>query len=530
MKFSVEDKMDLLESLALTALTVRTNSDSEEFTRESIIGQLKVSLPGGTDVSALLSELIDAHGILRLTDTRRYTFTHRTFQEYFAARGALRTMETAQALSTFTPRDDLSETLAFYASIEPNTLHVQAILEHLVTHDRWYLAARCLQYIQTVPDAEVVGRIVEYVADSASTNADTILSFLDILSSLSTRRERPLAHAAQRFQEVVEVMLSHGPDSQAAQLYTLLAANPEGASSVLPALLKHPKPAYREAGLNLLRDLESDDSLDQLVLLLSSDFPERLRVGVLLAQSIKRHNKQLRARTLLFPASEIDLQRWPLDALLPSRVALGILNAVAETETGNAAIDTAINSYQCGKKKDRQSRKFARSWQKLPVLLRRDAIRRRLGHYVACVSEVLIAITASSISALVIACSITGRVVAISPEPPRVSVFDFRHAHSMAAIVEKALEQKQSLRDRKHPFQYQPDYFRNIQGVLDRLSHGNPAPELIDWNLVKRYSDPMWVKDMAGIFPQAYVEEDGIEPAFAAHIKELANEALSRNL
>src|SRR6202030_3806863 len=88
-----------------------------------------------------------------------------------------------------------------------------------------------------------------------------------ILSSLASRREPEFAPVQGIFSSTIE-RLTLGDERGASALQSAIATSPEIAFKLIPSLLTHHSERWKAAGVQLLRDIGTDEALDNLVQLL----------------------------------------------------------------------------------------------------------------------------------------------------------------------------------------------------------------------------------------------------------------------
>src|ERR1022692_767601 len=200
---SASEKIRILGRISLGQIrSVSTTDDPEELTLDALKIQAD-ALNSGIKVSVLISELTEINGVLRVIGDGRFTYAHRTIQEYLAA-------------------GELPETQSLYSII-----------------------ARGL---------------ASQIADR--TGRDQALL---TLSSLAHRDEPQFEPFDIEFQRIVRGWLTAG-DASGHDLSSALGTNPDFAMQLMPALLER----FPAEAVGLLRDVGTDDALDQLVRLLES--------------------------------------------------------------------------------------------------------------------------------------------------------------------------------------------------------------------------------------------------------------------
>ena len=146
-----------------------------------------------------------------------------------------------------------------------------------------------------------------------------------------------------------------------------LATTPEAAMKVIPGLLEHKSPHWREAAVRLLRDIGTDEALDRLVQLLEGEpSPQRTEAARVLADLLKTRNSELNQRAPLLPQRQ-DTSIWPLESYFPGRLALPMAEALVNgPETGNRAIEYAIKALRAVRDGSRDQGGFLKRWRNVP--------------------------------------------------------------------------------------------------------------------------------------------------------------------
>jgi HEAT repeats len=148
-------------------------------------------------------------------------------------------------------------------------------------------------------------------------------------------------------------------------LESALATSPEAAMKVIPGLLRHESKRWRIAAIQLLKDIGTDEALDQLVQLLAHENSFiRAEAGKALAVLIKSRNRDLRDRAALLPERE-DTNIWPLDKVFPGKLAIPIAESLVESgDAGNQAVDCAVKALRVIKESRQKSEhRFLRAWR-----------------------------------------------------------------------------------------------------------------------------------------------------------------------
>ena len=419
-EFDADDKRQILERVALDRLeTAARHEDPEEFTHEVIrLKAEEVLRRDGFDPRELIKELVEVNGIIKPGDEGSYTCAHRTIQEYFAAREAKRKRETREVVEHFGSRPEFIQVLYFYCGLVDNLPALAYVVDTLVSQRRWLEAGRCILYVKEPPAGALVERVARELHDLVSPSAE-YKAVLEVLSSLAQRRAPEFDPAREFFARAVDRLAEGYGESGASALESALATSPEAAMKVVPGLLKHRSPRWREAGVQLLRDIGTDDALDQLVqLLLYPDPAVRAHAGRTLADMLKSRPQDLRARAGLLPP-RTDATVWPLEAYFPGRLAIPVAESLGGAETRSEALNCAARALRTGSGGE-DDRAFLGRWRNVPrdLLLRRH--RRRAARALA-LSGWAVALACFLLQVtLGVWTNSTGRVVVLTLSPARV--------------------------------------------------------------------------------------------------------------
>ena len=367
--FDAEDKRHILERVALERLeTAQQYEDPEEFSRAAIVGKAdEVLREDDFDFHELIKELIDINGIIRPTDEETYTCAHRTIQEYLAAREALRIRKTEEVVETFGPRPELIEVLYFYCGLINNIPSLTFVVNAFAREARWLEAGRVLLHAKESLGTELISR----VGSSLRTEIARAANFneaLELLSSLAQRSDLEFQNLRSEFSQAIDNLASRHGEHKASALESALAASPEAAMKVIPGLLRHDSPRLKSTAVNLLRDIGTDEALDQLVQLTTSkDQIVRRRASSALAKIIKSRNKDLKNRVALLPERKDDLV-WPFESYFPGTIAIPIAESLVDAPpTGNLAIDSAVKVLRLTPQNcSRSDAKFLKKWRQVP--------------------------------------------------------------------------------------------------------------------------------------------------------------------
>jgi hypothetical protein len=365
-----DDKLLILQQVALTQL-LRIHEDSEVVTRETLIAHAQRVLPAQSDFDRLLHDLVEINGVLRHLGGRRYTFAHRTFQEYLAAREAARTLSTDEVLRALAPHPSLYETLLFYCSIVDNVRQAAQVLAHFMNAHDIERAAECLVHMAYPPEQRIVDELADALlatAKAAAGDSSRLARPIELLSALSQRSAKEFDGARRCLDSAIAIIT--GGQSIGA-LEAALATVPDLAMRLVPALLDHPDAEHQAAGVHLLGEQGSVDAMEQLIAALGRAGRARAEAGRALASLLTTRNLELRHRVHMFPAASESLvpaSTWPLEELLPARIAVSIIAAIAsgpDEPTSNRAIDAAVRYVRETGATSLEALCHRRQWQRL---------------------------------------------------------------------------------------------------------------------------------------------------------------------
>lgn len=442
--YDADDKRHILERVALERLeTAARGEDPEEFTREAIARKAaEVLRREDFGPRELIREMVEINGIIKPASEGNYTCAHRTIQEYFAAREAGRTRETREVVEHFGGRPEFIEVLYFYCGLLGNIPALTSIVNTLVGQSRWLEAGRCMLHMKEPPARAQVQRVARELHALVRPSVE-YKAALEVLSSLAQRRAPEFDPARDEFAGAVDELAGAYGESGAAALESALATSPEAAMKLIPGLLTHQSPRWREAAVSLLRDIGTDEALDQLVLLLNDQDPFiRERAARALADMLPGRQRDLRARAVLLPERR-DSTVWPLEAYFPGRLAIPIAEPISDfPNTRSEAINCAARAVSARESATEEDRVFLRQWRRVPRDLTVRRYRRRLG-----MGLVLLSYSLALASMLVILAVQTWayraeRVLVFTLSPPRVRTMESkwlyhvqRHAESAADAI-----------------------------------------------------------------------------------------------
>nr|VFK31306.1 MAG: HEAT repeat-containing protein [Candidatus Kentron sp. MB] len=444
--FEYHDKVNILSKVCLARLQGPDGADdSEAFTRQHIREQAEAVLQKTeADISGLIHELVKTNGIIKPGKEDTYTCAHRTIQEYLAAREAERAYTMEQILE-LSGQDHLIEMVYFYCGLIRNVPQLNDIATAFLDQGKVIEAGRCVLNMQEVPDSEGIAQIsaslLARIQESLQGNRigeEGLTVPLEILSSLAQRGHPHFASAQEAFNRAIDLLAGSGDATEsgggsgASALASVLSAsaNTTLAMKLIPGLLRHKSPKWRRMAVSVLRDMDTDESLDELVKLLHPDNDPitRAEAAKALADSLKGRGEELRARIDLLPErtdDKADRQVWPLEEFFPARLALPMAEALGDRETKNQAINYAARAIQTGDSRDPAARSFLIQWKNL---LRDRAINagiRFFGKALAVTGVLLFAL----ILLLFLGAQIYGwansvTAVAISLSPFRIQMVD----------------------------------------------------------------------------------------------------------
>ena len=426
--FDPDDKRQILERVALDRLeTAERHEDPEEFTHEVIRRKAEEVLRQEKfDPRELIKELVELNGIIKPADEGSYTCAHRTIQEYFAAREAKRRRKPEEVVEHFGGRPEFIEVLYFYCGLMDNVPSLAYVLNTLTEQERWLEAGRCILYMKEPPDETTVETVARKLHDQVAPSVE-YKSALEVLSSLAQRRAPEFDPARKHFARAIDRLAEGHTESGASALESVLSTSPEAAMKLIPALLKHHSPRWKKAAIQLLRDIGTDEALDQLVLLLKDPDPEvRANAARKLVGMIKTRHRDLVARATLLPERK-DPLIWPLEELFPGSIAIPIAEALTAgsfAAAENRAIDHATWALHARLGTGGESvggQRILEAWSRVMRDHKFRRYRRRAGAVVAQVAYVLSLVCVLAVTTLQILAYKTANVVTVTLSPPQVN-------------------------------------------------------------------------------------------------------------
>ncbi len=376
------DKGKILEKISLEGLeTIKITDDPEEFSTHDLKSAATKVLQKKFDFSLLVKELVDVNGIIKPSGEDTYTFTHRTIQEYLAAREAKRTRTPDDVINSFDERDDLSEVIYFYCGLLDNLPQITDVLRKFIQKENWIKAGKCLLNMKELPQKDLITEIGNGLYTTLISGVTIFGQELDVLSSLAQRKDIAFKSLNSDFNKVINHLIKSTKESEASTLETVLSSSPEMALKVIPGLLQHQSDRWKKAGVKLLRDIGTDEALDKLVQLLRSEEDVvKIEAAKHLSSLIKTRKKDLIDRKDLLPP-RIDTDIWPFnDDIFPSNIAIPISESIAlGGRTTNKAIKFCADAIKLTSSKKPKDIKFCRKWKRLLKHLKINSYIRKFG-------------------------------------------------------------------------------------------------------------------------------------------------------
>src|SRR5262249_26896199 len=161
-----------------------------------------------------------------------------------------------------------------------------------IKQKRWLEAGRSLLFMNEAPNSDLVREVASELHNAIVNNIE-INASLEALSSLANRRDQEFQVARELFVDAID-RLSASDETGASALGSAIGTSPEIALQLIPNLLRHHSERWRAAGVQLLRDIGTEEALDRLVQLLKDEDPYvRSRAGFVLAGMVKTRNRAL---------------------------------------------------------------------------------------------------------------------------------------------------------------------------------------------------------------------------------------------
>lgn len=441
-KFEPNDKWHVLQRVSLNRLeTVSINEDPEELTAEAIREQATAVMRKEIDFNEFIKELVEVNGVIKPTSDGVYTCAHRTIQEYFAANEAGRVRTSQDVVLRFSNRQDLIEVLYFYCGMLRNIPELTKIVESFAEDGRWFEAARCLLSMTEVPASTSVHRVTTELTTQILTGSE-FKPVLEILASLAQRPEAEFDPARQRFFEAVNYLAGGDEAQGASALESALATSPEAAMKVIPGLLKHDSERWQIAAVQLLKDIGTEESLDQLVQLLASDKEFiRSQAAKALAGLIKTRNSDLKDRAALLP-NRRDSRVWPLEDLFPGSLAIPIAESLSPDEVPvmhNSAISYAASAARLLRSQKNAENTFLRNWKNVARDLRLRTSLARGGALLRRVVYIFSLIVVSVVAGVELWCFKNDKQFLLEVNPMAVHVAERRFTRDMQEKAAQAV-------------------------------------------------------------------------------------------
>ncbi len=380
--FDPEVKRQILERVSLDRLeSFLPNDDPEEFSLEAIRKYMRDLLPEAADARELVNEMVDLNGILKpARDDDCFTCAHRTIQEYFAAREAVRRRTVEEVLLTTAERPELIEMLYFYCGLIENIPVLARIIDTLSERQEWLVAARALAQMKEPPSAEAVNKIAGMLQTLVASGR-AMGTAMELLSTLASRRDSGFSGATAPLRAAVDTLATRDATGGASALETAISASPEIAMRLIPVLLTYTDRRWKESAVQLLGDIATDEALDQLVRLLESPDPYlKYRAALTLTRLMPTRSADISARATLL-RDQANNAIWPLPAHFPSRIMIPMAESLAQSLTddelimSNVAVCSAMRAVEA--QRQGSGEKFMKRWRhvardyKLRMWLRR---------------------------------------------------------------------------------------------------------------------------------------------------------------
>ncbi len=437
-EFDWEKKLAILASTCLERLeSAGGQEDPEEFSAVSLgsLARLILGLKSDSEVQDFLYELAEINGVIKQSRPHYYTCSHRTFQEYLAARDAMQNRSSNEVVKQFSSRDDLIEVLYYYCGMVDNIPQLNGVLKELVQNNRLIEAAKCLLYMKLTPDESIIIFISKRLLDTINTTQNVGIE-LELLSSLSQKQDRAFDAVRADFSVAIDNLMKSKNDKGISAFESALSASPEIARRVIPGLLNHESPERKRIAVKLLRNIASPESFDELVQLVVS--PDKIvccASAIELSEMIVTHKEELISRSELLPEIK-DRRLWPFEQLFPGRLAIPMAHAIAGlSETNNRAINAAARAICALKSKDPNSRRYLSQWSRLLNLFRLRYWKNKIAAWLDGIGYI-VAATIAIISMAVILISLLSNSLLIIAKNPFHSVLQSdAFADSLESVV-----------------------------------------------------------------------------------------------
>src|ERR1022692_289966 len=370
---SASEKIRILGRISLGQIrSVSTTDDPEELTLDALKIQAD-ALNSGIKVSVLISELTEINGVLRVIGDGRFTYAHRTIQEYLAAGEAHHQFHNVgEIVDMVTGRPEITEVLVFFCGMLHNIPQVTEIILRLAKESQWVSAARCLLAARELPETQSLYSIIASGLASQIADRTGRDQALLTLSSLAHRDEPQFEPFDIEFQRIVRGWLTAG-DASGHDLSSALGTNPDFAMQLMPALLER----FPAEAVGLLRDVGTDDALDQLVRLLESPKQDlRVRAASMLDSMLVSRRADLVVRAGLLPERH-KAMLWPMEDYLPGNLALPMALALVGETRSDFFIDAAAEAIGQIEQKS-SKRRHEHPWLRVERDMRRWQARRTI--------------------------------------------------------------------------------------------------------------------------------------------------------
>ncbi|HEX6186667.1 MAG TPA: HEAT repeat domain-containing protein, partial [Pyrinomonadaceae bacterium] len=384
-KFEASDKLQVLQRVSLSRLeTVQSDEDPEELTVEAIRDQVPKVFGKEIEFNEFIKELVEVNGIIKPSAEGIFTCAHRTIQEYFGAIEAGRIRTPKEVVYRFSNRPDLIEVLYFYCGMLNNLPQLGEIIETLTAEHRFLEAGRCLMNMSEPPSPRHVETVAGELRTQVGARDEAFKPALEILSSLAQRPGNAFATARAQFSKTIDALSGGDEVMGASALESVLATSPEAAMKVIPGLIKSESPRWQTAAVQLLKDIGTDEALDELVRLLNHDSSViKAEAAKALSILMKTRAADLKDRASFLP-ERLDKTIWPLETVFPGRLAIPIAESLSGIgEAGNQAINCAIRAAQAVKTTlPPDDPKFLKSWKNVARDLKRKQYKAAMDKYV----------------------------------------------------------------------------------------------------------------------------------------------------
>lgn len=267
--------------------------------------------------------------------------------------------------------------------------------------------------MQEVPSKNLAKTVCNALYDEIVSN-EYYETELETLSSTVQVHGNELIFAEKIFEKAINHIISNASTSESVSIENVLGTQPELAMKIIPALRKHGSPSVRRAGIRILRDIGTDEAIDQLVEILNeTDSVEKTETALMIASLIPTRKKDLLARAPLLK-KQVNKKVWPLEAYFPGTLAIPMVQALASIspspQTTDYGINQAVKAFT-GKDTDRNH------WRRLATDITLAKNLQFLGHILTNLSiAILILATLSSLS-LSTYCQYSGNAIIIQTKP-----------------------------------------------------------------------------------------------------------------